>query len=157
MCAAFNGKSGTTVVSCHWWNGRHQLLRWAIFPCPIYSQTPRSNRRWRLECSYTKKKKKKKKMEINSTYTTRRIETEFLADFSLENRLDGQNKMSKREGKLCSYTYLNNSKSHLDYIFINKKWINSNLNCEGVLSDHRIVTKKIRLNLRRNKTQTIKA
>ena len=42
------------------------------------------------------------------------------------------------------------------YIFINKKWINNNDNSEayssfeGVSSDHRIVSAKNRLNLRRN-------
>ena len=44
----------------------------------------------------------------------------------------------------------------MDYVFISKKWNNSALNCEayssfeGVSSDHRIVTAKIRLSLRRN-------
>ena len=43
---------------------------------------------------------------------------------------------------------------------MNKKWINSGLNCdaylsfEGVSSDHQIVTVKIRLNLCRNPAQT---
>ena len=48
----------------------------------------------------------------------------------------------------------------MDYVFINKKWNNSAGNCkayssiEGVSSDHRIVTAKIRLNLRKNTTRT---
>ena len=47
----------------------------------------------------------------------------------------------------------------IDCILINKKWNNSALNCgayysfEGVSSDHRIVTAKIRLSLRRNATR----
>ena len=46
------------------------------------------------------------------------------------------------------------------YVFINKKWNNSALNWEayssykGVSSDHRIVTAKIRLSLRRNTNRT---
>ena len=46
--------------------------------------------------------------------------------------------------------------------FIFKKWINSAVNCEiyssseGLSSDHRIVTAKLRLSLRRNKKQTVK-
>ena len=42
-----------------------------------------------------------------------------------------------------------NAKTQIDYILMNKKWINSALNCEadssfeGVPSDHRIVTAKI--------------
>ena len=40
----------------------------------------------------------------------------------------------------------NNAKAQLDYILMNKKWINSTLNCEAyssfeeVSSDHRIIT-----------------
>ena len=48
------------------------------------------------------------------------------------------------------------TKAQIDYVFINKKWNNGVLNCEayssfdGVSSDHRIVTTKIQLSLRRN-------
>ena len=44
--------------------------------------------------------------------------------------------------KLWTYTYANNAKAQIDYILINKKEINSALNCEayfsfeGVSSDH---------------------
>ena len=68
--------------------------------------------------------------------------------------------IKKREGKLWTYTYTNNSKAQIDYVFINKKWKNSAMNCEayssfeGVSSDHRIVTTKIRLSLRKNATRT---
>ena len=47
----------------------------------------------------------------------------------------------------------------VDYV-LNKKWKNSAMNCEayssfeGVSSDHRIVTEKIQLSLRKNATQT---
>ena len=46
----------------------------------------------------------------------------------------------------------------IDNVLINKKWKNSAMNCEvyssfeGVSSDHRIVTAKIRLSLRKNAT-----
>ena len=55
------------------------------------------------------------------------------------------------EGKLWTYTYTNNSKTEIDYVFIKRKWNNSAVNCEayssfeGVSTDHRIVTAKIRL------------
>ena len=51
-------------------------------------------------------------------------------------------------------------KAQIDYVLINKKWENSAMNCkayssfEGVSSDHRIVTAKIRLSLRKNATRT---
>ena len=57
-----------------------------------------------------------------------------------------QYKLSKREGKLWTYKYANNNKEQIDYVFINKKWKNSAMNCEtyssfeGVSSDHRIIT-----------------
>ena len=81
-----------------------------------------------------------------------------MVDFSLENRLACLNtKFQKREGKLWTYTYLNNFKAQLNYIFINQKWINSSVNCEAYSSfvrvyfNHRIVSAKICLNLHRNK------
>ena len=71
-----------------------------------------------------------------------------------------QYKPSKKEGKLWTYTYVNNSKAQIDYVFINKKWKNSAMNCEayssfeGVSPDHRIFTAKIRLSVRKNATRT---
>ena len=86
---------------------------------------------------------------------------QHLTDFTIENRLKCLNtNFKKREGKLWTYTYANNTKAQIDYVFINKKWKNSAVNCEayssfeGVSSDHRIVTAKIRLSLRKNATQT---
>ena len=79
----------------------------------------------------------------------------------IENRLTCLNKnYQKGEGKLWTYTYANNSKAQIDYVFINKKWKNRSMNCEayssfgGVSSDHRIVTTKLRLSLRKNATRT---
>ena len=86
---------------------------------------------------------------------------EQLTDFMLENRLTCLNtKFQEREGKLWTYTYTNNTKAQIDYVFINKKWNNNTLNCEayssfeGVFSDHQIVMAKIRLSPRRNTTWT---
>ena len=79
----------------------------------------------------------------------------------IENRLTClSTNYQKREGKLWTYTYANNSKSQIDYVFINKKWKNSAMDCEayssfeGVSSNHRIVTAKIRLSLWKNATRT---
>ena len=72
-------------------------------------------------------------------------------------------KFQKRKGKLWTNTYTNNAKAKINYIFMNKKWINGALNCEayssfeGVSSDHRIVTSKITLSLHRNTTQITKS
>ena len=74
----------------------------------------------------------------------------------IENRLTCLNtSFQKREGKLWINTYANKSKTQIDYLFINRKWKNSAMNCKaystfkGVSSDHRIVTAKIRLSLRK--------
>ena len=79
----------------------------------------------------------------------------------MENRLTCLNtNYQKREGNLWTYTYANNSKTQINYVFINKKWKNSAMNCEayssfdGVSSDHRIITAKIRLSLRKNAART---
>ena len=79
----------------------------------------------------------------------------------IENRLTCLNSnFQKREGKLWTYTYVNYSKAEIDYDIINKKWRNSTMNCkayysfEGMSSDHRIVTTKIRLSLRKYATRT---
>ena len=48
---------------------------------------------------------------------------QHLTDFMIENRLTCLNtNYQKREGKLWTYTYANNSKAQIDYVFINKKW-----------------------------------
>ena len=85
---------------------------------------------------------------------------QHLTDFMIENRLACLNtNYQKWEGKLCTYTYANNSKAQIDYVFINKKWKNRAISCEayssfeGVSSNHRIVTAKIRLSLRKNTTR----
>ena len=86
---------------------------------------------------------------------------QYLTDFTIENRLTCLNiKFQKREGKLWTYTCANNTKPQIDFVFINKKCKNSAMNCEayssfeGVSSDHRIVTAKIRLSPRKNPTRT---
>ena len=95
--------------------------------------------------------------DIFSLHNSSNKNGEHLTDFTIENRLTCLNtKFQKGKGKLWTYTYVNKSKTNIDYIFINNKWNNSALNCEAyssfesVFSDRRIVTAKIRLNLRRN-------
>ena len=80
-------------------------------------------------------------------------------DFILENGLMYLNiKFQKRKGKLWTYTYTNNAKAQIDNIHMNKKWINSALNCEayssfeGVSSNKGIFTVKMFLSLCKNAT-----
>ena len=96
-----------------------------------------------------------------SLHNTSNRNGQHLTYFMIENTLTGLNtNYQKREGKLWTNTYANNNKAQIDYVFINKKWKNSAMNCEayssfeGVSSDHRIVTAKIRLSQRKNATRT---
>ena len=96
-----------------------------------------------------------------SLHNTSNMNGQHLTDFMIENRLACLNtNYQKREGKLWTYTYANNTKAQIDYVLINKKWKNSAMNCEayssfeGVSTDHRIVTAKIRLSLRKNAKRT---
>ena len=96
-----------------------------------------------------------------SLHNTSNRNGQHLTDFMIENRLVCLNtNYQKREGKLWTYTYANNTKAQIDYVLINKKWKNSAMNCEayssfeGVSTDHRIVTAKIRLSLRKNAKRT---
>ena len=82
-----------------------------------------------------------------SLHNTSNRNGQHLTDFMIENRFVCLNtNYQKREGKLWTYTYANNTKAQIDYVLMNKKWKNSALNCEayssfeGVSTDHRIVT-----------------
>ena len=57
---------------------------------------------------------------------------QHLTDFTIENWLTCLNtNFQKREGKLWTYAYTNNTNAQIDYVFINKKWKNSAMNCEA--------------------------
>ena len=86
---------------------------------------------------------------------------QHITDFMIENRLTCLNtNFQKREGNLWTYKYANNIKAQINYIFINKKWKNSAMNCktyssfQGEFSDHRILTAKIRLSQQRKAIRT---
>ena len=96
-----------------------------------------------------------------SLYNSSNRNGQHVTDFTIENRLTCLNtNFQKRKRKLWTYTYANNTKAQIDFVFTNKKWNNSILNnkayfpFEGVSSDHRIIKAKIRLSLRRNTTRT---
>ena len=80
-----------------------------------------------------------------SLHNTSNRNGQHLTDFTIENRLTN---FQMRKGKLWTYSYANNNKAQIDYVFINKKWKNSAMNCaaystfESVSSDHRIVKAK---------------
>ena len=66
----------------------------------------------------------------------------------------------KKEEESCGDIYPNGDKAQLDYMVVNKKWINSVQNCkayhslEGISTDHRIVSLRIKLSLWANKKRS---
>ena len=86
---------------------------------------------------------------------------EYLEHFLIENDLLCINtRFQKRRGKLWTHTYPNGDRAQLDYMMINKKSINSVQNCkayhslEGISTDDRIVSLRIKLSLRANKNNS---
>ena len=77
-----------------------------------------------------------------------------------QNLLPVNTYFQKRDGQRWTYTAPNGAKAQLDFLIINKKWKNSAKDCrafnsfEGVKSDHRVVSAKIRLTLRANKPKS---
>ena len=70
-----------------------------------------------------------------SFHNTSNRNGQHLTDFMIENRLACLNtNYQKREGKLWTYTYANNTKAQIDYVLINKKWKNSAMNCKAYSS-----------------------
>ena len=86
---------------------------------------------------------------------------EYLEHFLIENGLLCINtQFQKKRRKLWTHTYPSEDRAQLDYMMINKKWINSVQNCEayhsleGISTDHHIVSLSIKLSLRANKKKS---
>ena len=152
MVATFNSNSSTTIISCY--SPTHASDE--TDPDTFYNELsslvhsiPKHNVLIIREGMYAQIGK-----SVNhkfSLHNLSNVNGEHLTDFTLENRLTCVNtKLQKRKGKLWTNTYANNAKTQIDYILMNKKRINSALNCEayssfeGVSSYHRIITSKIR-------------
>ena len=81
----------------------------------------------------------------------------LMKDFVQANDLIVTNSyFQKKQGKLWSFiSDMSGQKSQIDFILINKKWKNSVKNCEAFItfssmgSDHRVLTAKIKLSLRK--------
>ena len=85
----------------------------------------------------------------------------LLIDYAEEtNMMIANTFFRKRTGKLWTFmSDFTGAKTQVDYILIRRKWKNSLHNCEAynsfssVGSDHRILTAKLKLSLRKNLTQ----
>ena len=87
----------------------------------------------------------------------------MLKNYLEENNLLCLNtKFKKRLGQIWTHNSLNDYKSKIDILFINKKWKNSIINCRAynsfisIASDHRILSTKIKLSLKANKKKCSK-
>ena len=159
MAATFNGNPRATIISCYSPTNVSEETELVAFYNDI-SSLVRSIPRRNVQVIGRDMNAQIGKNEINkySLHNTSNRNGQHLTDFMIENRLTCLNtNYQKREGKSWTYTYANNSKAQIDYVFINKKWENSAKNCEayssfeGISSDHRIVTAKIRLGLRKKR------
>ena len=162
MAATFNGNPRATIISCYSPTNVSEETELVAFYDELSSlmrSIPKHNVLvigGDMNAQIGKKGNNK-----YSLHNTSNMNGQHLTNFMIENGLTCLNtNYQKREGKLWTYTYANNSKAHIDYVFINKKWKNIAMNCEayfsfeGVSSDHLIVTAKIRLRLRKNATRT---
>ena len=163
MAATFNGKPKATIISCYSPTNVSEETELVTFYeelSTLVRSIPKHNLLvigGDINAQIGKNRKNKYSLHNMSNRNG-----QHLTGFMIENRLTCLNtNYQKREGKLWTYTYANNSKAQIDYVFINKKWKNSAMNCEayssfeGVSSDHRIVTAKLRLSLRKNATRKV--
>ena len=162
VTATFNGNPRATIISCYSPTNVSEETKLATFYEKL-SSLVRSIPKHNLLVIGGDMNARIGKNRHNkySLHNTSNRNGQHLTDFMIENRLTCVNtNYQKREGKLWTNTYANNSKAQIDYVFINKKWKNIAMNCEAfssfedVSSDHRIVTAKIRLSLRKNATRT---
>ena len=162
MAATFNGKTRATIISCYSPTNVSEETELVTFYDEL-SSLVRSIPKYNMlviggDMNAQIGKKGNKKYSLHNTSNRN---GQHLTDFMIENRLTYLNtNYQKRKGKLWTYMYANNSKAQIDYVLIKKKWKNSAMNCEayssfeGVSSDHRLVTAKIRLSLRKNAKRT---
>ena len=162
MVATFDGNPRATIISCHSSTNvseESELIAFYDELSSLVRSIPKHNVLviGRDMNAQIRKSRNHKFSQHNSPNRNRK----HLMDFTIENRLTCLNSnFQKREGKLWTYTYANNTEVQIDYVFINKKWNNSAVNCEAesslerFSSDHRIVTPKIRLSLLKNATRT---
>ena len=152
MVATFNGNPRATIISCYIPTNVSEETEFVAFYDKLSSLVHGIPKHNVLVISGDMNAQTGKNGNNKySLHNTLNRNGQHLTNFMIENRFTCLNtNFQKREEKLWTYTYANNNKAQIDYVFINKKWKNSAMNCEayssfeGVSSDHRIVTAKIR-------------
>ena len=87
----------------------------------------------------------------------------LLLDLAIENEQIPLNSyFLKKNSKLWTFTYPNQSRTQIDYILINKKWVKSATNCQTynsfaqIGSDHKVVVANLQLKLRAPKENKVR-
>ena len=127
MVATFNGNTRATTTSCYSTNNVNEETELVAFYDELTSLV-RSISKYNVLVIGGDMNAQIGKNENNkySLHNTSNRNGQHQSDFMIENRLACLNtNYQKREGKLWTYTYANNSKAQIDYVFINKKWKNS--------------------------------
>ena len=158
MAATFNGNPRATIISCYSPTSVSEETELVTFYNELSSLVRSVPKHMLVIGGDMNAQIGKNRNNKYSLHNTSNRNGQHLTDFMIENRLACLNtNYQKREGKLWTYTYTNNTKAQIDYALINKKWKNSAMNCEayssfeGVSTDHRIVMAKIRLSLRKKR------
>ena len=135
MVATFNGNTKATIISCYSPTNVSEETELVTF-YEVLSSLVRSIPKHNLlviggdmNAQITKNRNNK-----YSLHNTSNRNGQHLIDFMIENRLTCLNtNFQKREGKLWTYTYANNSKAQIDYVFINRRWKNSVRVCPPII------------------------
>ena len=161
MAATFNGNPRATIISCYSPTNVSEETELVAFYDELSSLVRGIPKHMLVIGGDMNAQIGKNGNNKYSLHNTSNKNGQHLTDFMIENRLTWLNtNYQKREGKIWTYTYANNSKAQIYYVFINKKWKNSAMNCkayssfDGESSDHWIVTAKIWLRLQKNVTWT---
>ena len=124
MTATFNGKPRATIISCYSPTDVSKETKQVTFYNELSSlvhSIPKHN--MLVIGGDTNAQIGKPETTNFSLHNTSNRNGQHLTDFMIENRLTCLNtNYQKREGKLWTYTYANNIKAQIDYVFINKKW-----------------------------------
>ena len=123
MAATINGNSRATIISCYSPTNVSEETELVAFYDEL-SSLVRSIRKRNMQVIGGDMNAQIGK-NGNNTYSLHNMSNrngQHLTNFMIENRLTCLNTNNqKREGKLWTYTYANNSKAQIDYVLINKE------------------------------------
>ena len=143
MVATFNGNPRATIISCYSPTNVSEVTELIAFYdelSSLVSSIPKHNV---LVIGGDMNAQIGKNANKYSLHNTSNRNGQHLTDFMIENKLKFLNtNFQMREGKLWTYTYANNTKTQIDYVFINKKWKNSAMNCKTYSSFENVSSDK---------------